>query len=168
MDRTSIMPVTPEHAIGFVQSHGIVLESARGPVPNLAEAVAGEPIRGGWWKHRKGHDIFAATRAVRDSSDVLICRLVDGKVTYIHRRLWPALVRLAKKLRRKSLSAIHERHMTSGRHRVVERPFPSWVPPDVNEAANRLSEDEALGLLGNQVVKLILSDAKKPRKKRRA
>src|SRR5207249_7616917 len=82
--------VTPKNAIAFVRSHGIVLESARGPVPILAEAVAGERIQGGWWGHPKGHDIFAATRAVRDSPDVLVCRLLGGKVTYIHHRLWPA------------------------------------------------------------------------------
>ena len=72
--------MTPKNAIAFVRSHGIVLEGARGPVPVLAEAVAGERIQGGWWGHPKGHDIFAATRAVRDSPDVLVCRLLGGKV----------------------------------------------------------------------------------------
>src|SRR5438552_9078309 len=38
--------VTPKNAIAFVRSHGIVLESARGPVPILTEAVAGERIQG--------------------------------------------------------------------------------------------------------------------------
>ena len=28
-----------------------VLQAARGPAPNLAEAIAGEPIRGSWWGH---------------------------------------------------------------------------------------------------------------------
>lgn len=157
--------MTPKQALAFVKSHGIVLESARGPVPNLAEAVAGERIRGGWWNHPNGHAIFAATRAVRDSADVLVCRLVDGKVTYIHRRLWPAVVRLADKLKKKSLAAIHEDHTASGWHRVVERPFPSWVPQNVKLAAGRLSEEKALGLLGSDVANAILPDAKKPRKK---
>jgi hypothetical protein len=40
--------MSPKEAIAFVKRHGIVLESARGPVPSLAEAVAGEPIRGSW------------------------------------------------------------------------------------------------------------------------
>jgi len=157
--------MTPKQAIAFVQTHGIVLESAHGPVPNLAETVAGEPIRSGWWKHPKGKDVFAATRAVRDSSTVLVCRLVDGKVTYIHCRLWPALVRLAEKLGKKSLAAIQEEHTGSGRHTVVERPFPSWVPPDVKASASLLSEEEAAAQLGCQVVKSILSCAKKARKR---
>jgi hypothetical protein len=33
-------------ALDWVRANGIVLQSARGAVPNLAEHVAGEPIRG--------------------------------------------------------------------------------------------------------------------------
>jgi hypothetical protein len=32
----------------WVREQGIVLQSARGPIPNLAEYVAGEPIPGSW------------------------------------------------------------------------------------------------------------------------
>ncbi len=67
-------------ALAFVRRHGVVLEGARGPVPNLAEAVAGAPIRGSWWGHAKGHEIFRLTRAVRDARDVLVCRLVGGNL----------------------------------------------------------------------------------------
>ena len=63
--------MTAKDAIAFVKLHGIVLESARGPVPNLAETVAGERIRGGWWRHAQGRKIFAVTRAIRNSPDVL-------------------------------------------------------------------------------------------------
>ena len=35
----------------WVREQGIVLQSARGPLPNLAEWIAGEPIRGSWWGH---------------------------------------------------------------------------------------------------------------------
>src|SRR6202011_1892928 len=121
---TTGMLMTPKDAIAFVQLHGVVLESARGPVPNLAEAVAGERIRGGWWGHSKGRKIFAATRAVRKSPDVLVCRLLGGKVTFIHRRLWPAVVRLADRLDKDLLAALREVHTASGSHRVVETPFP--------------------------------------------
>jgi hypothetical protein len=40
--------------------HGLLLQSARGPVPNVAELIAAEPIKGSWWAHSKSHDIFAA------------------------------------------------------------------------------------------------------------
>src|SRR6202171_2469285 len=145
--------MTPKNAIAFVQSHGIVLESARGSVPILAEAVAGDRIQGGWWGHPKGHDIFVATRAVRDSPDVLVCRLLGGKVTYIHRRLWLAVVRLADKFDKDLLAVIREEHTASGSHRVVETPFPEWVPSEEREAANGLTEEEALSQLGEQLVR---------------
>jgi hypothetical protein len=143
-----VMGVTATDAIAFVRSHGIILESARGRVPNLAEAAAGERIRGGWWGHPKGQVIFAATRAVRNSPDVFVCRLLGGKVTYIHRRLWPAVVRLAHKLDKDLLAAIREEHTASGSHHVVETPFPEWVPSEEWEAANGLTEEEALSQLG--------------------
>ena len=63
-------------ALRFVERHGLVLESARhARVPSLAEAIAGKPIRGSWWSHPKGKAIFAATRAVREAPDVLVCRV---------------------------------------------------------------------------------------------
>ncbi|MCI0380672.1 MAG: hypothetical protein L0215_24060 [Gemmataceae bacterium] len=67
--------MTPRQAVAFVTAHGVVLESARGPVPSLAEAVAGEPIRGSYWAHPKGKNIYRCSRAIRESADVLVCRL---------------------------------------------------------------------------------------------
>jgi hypothetical protein len=157
--------VTPKDAVAFVELHGIILESGNGPVPNLAEAIAGERIRGNWWGHPKGRSIFAATRAVRDSPDVLTCRLVGGKVTYIHRRLWPAVVRLAAKFGKDSLAAIREDHTASGAHRIVQTPFPDWVGTDTKEAANHYSEEEAISLLGEELLKS-LTPAKKRAKNR--
>jgi hypothetical protein len=140
--------VTPHQAVAFVRKHGVVLEAASGPVPCLAQAVAGAPIRGNWWAHPRSHEIFALTRAVRDSTDVLVCRLVDGKITYVHRRLWAPLVRVARRFPRKRLAQVHETHTASGRHVTNEVAFPTWVPGDVSAEAARLSEEEAVLLLG--------------------
>jgi hypothetical protein len=135
-------------ALRFVETHGVVLESGRGARPNLAEAVAGGPIRGSWWGHEKGREVFRATRAVRESEQILVCRLLGGKITYIHRRLWPALVRLSQGLDRKGLAALHEEHTQSGAHRLRTIAFPRWVPAEVQEAARRLSKEEARRQLG--------------------
>ncbi len=148
---TSESGVSPNNSVAFVKSHGVILESARGPIANLAEAIAGETVDGNWWGHQKGHQIFAATRVARASPDVLVCRLVDGKVTYIHRRLWPAVVRLANTLDTERLAAINEQHTESGEHQVIETPFPQWVPADVQVSATRLTRQEALAQLGKQV-----------------
>lgn len=135
-------------AIDFVRKHGIVLESAKGPVPNLAEAVAKTPIRGNWWTHPDGKEIFRATRRARGCESILVCRLIQGKVTYIDQSLWPAVVRLAKYFDKKSLASIREEHTASGAHRVAELPFPRWVPSRVRESAVDLSEAEAATQLG--------------------
>jgi len=135
--------VSPKEALAFVERHGIVLEAARGPVPSLAEAVGGGQIRGSWWGHPKGHEIFAVTEAVQDCEDVLVCKLIDGKVTYIHRRLWPALVKLAGRFRQGPLARVWNEHTARGSHRMRRTEFPDWVPPEVSAEAAALSEEQA-------------------------
>ena len=139
--------MTPAQALAFVKRHGIVLESARGPVPSLAATVAGEPIRGSWWAHPKGKAIFLLSRAIRESPEILVCRIVDGKVTYVHRHLWPALVVLARRFSRQKLAAIKEVHAATGRHKILITPFPNWVPEPVLLAARKLKEQEATSQL---------------------
>ena len=137
----------PDDALDFVRRHGVVLESAQGPVPSLAAAIVGAPIRGSWWGHPKGREIFRASRAVGESPDVLVCRLVDGKVTFVHRRLWPALVKLASRFRREQIAKTWEEHTASGAHRIRRTPFPRWVPSEVLAEAASLSEADAERIL---------------------
>lgn len=135
--------MTPQEALAFVKGHGVVLESARGPVPALTEFIAGEKIRGSWWGHRKAPQIFRCTRALRDSDDILVCRLVEGKVTYVHRRLWPALVKLQGRFDSKRLRAIREVHTAQGKHETHTTPFPQWVPQNVETEAGSLTLAQA-------------------------
>ena len=123
--------------------HGMLLESARGSLPNLAALVAGEPIRGSWWAHPRSREIYDTLNVVADSPDVLRMRLVGGKVTLVHRRLWPALVRVADRFPAERVAVLHEEHTASGTHRVREQPFPDWVTDDVRAAAHALSMEEA-------------------------
>ena len=140
--------MTPAEALAFVCTHGLVLESGTGPVPSLVAAIAGEPIRGSWWGHARGREIFAVTRAIRDSPDVLVCRLIDGKITYVHRRLWPALVRLSEQFPDTHLTQIREVHTASGKHLVEESRFPAWVSREVAAQASDLDEKSAFRQLG--------------------
>ena len=141
--------MTPRQASAFVRKHGVVLESATGPVPSVAAAVAGGPIRGSWWAHPRSHEIFEVTQSIRDLDEVLVCRLVNGKITFVHRRLWSALVCAAKRFPKKRLAQVREFHTASGRHEAKETPFPKWVPAEVSRDARRLSEKEALRELGS-------------------
>jgi len=139
--------VTPAQGLAFVKRHGVVLQAARGAVPSLAEAIAGGPIRGSWWSHPSGHDIFRVAEAVSDSDDVLVCKLIDGKVTYVHRRLWPALVKVAPQLDKQRLAKIWNEHTDTGAHKARALAFPKWVPDDVKRAAAALSVAAAQALL---------------------
>jgi hypothetical protein len=135
--------VNPKEGVAFVKRHGIVLQAARGPVPSLAEEIAGGPIRGSWWGHPKGHEIFCVSEAVRSSPDVLVCKLIDGKVTYIHRKLWPALVKLSSRFRKDQLARVWNEHAPTGAHRSRHMPYPEWVPSEVMRYADQLSISEA-------------------------
>ena len=139
--------MTPKQGLAFVERHGVVLEAARGPVPSLAEEIAGGPIRGSWWGHPKSHEIFRVTEAISDSPEVLVCKLVDGKVTYIHRRLWPALVKLAVRFRKDQLAKVWSEHTSTGAHRSRRMRYPEWVPSEVMTDAKRLSIEEAEQIL---------------------
>lgn len=137
--------MTPQQALTFVERHGVVCEaSRRNDIPSLVDEIAGEPVRGNWWSHARSRAIFAATRAVRDSPDILVCRLVDGKITFVHRRLWPALVRVADRFEAKQLVRLHEVHSVSGKHVIEQIPFPDWVSADVFAAAKQVGEMGAL------------------------
>ena len=123
-------------AMDWLREQGVVLQSARGPVPNLAEEVAGERIRGSWWGHPSGHEIFNVLDDLLASPDVVATRLVNGRVTLIHRRVWPALVRLAGRFplsgsqpstrctRRRGLTARSRCRSPSGSPPKTSRPRP--------------------------------------------
>lgn len=139
--------MTAKQALAWLERIGIALESGRGPVPGLAETIAGEPLRGSWWGHPKSNVIFQCSRALRNSKEVLTCRLVGGKITYVHRRLWPALVQLADRFDADRLAAIRETHTASGNHKLELTPFPDWVPAEVTRSAAKLTTEEAAKLL---------------------
>jgi hypothetical protein len=131
----------------FIRKEGMVLESAKGPIPNLVSRIAGSPVAGNWWGHPKAHAIFNALQEVRASPDILACRLVNGKVTLVHRRLWPALLAAQAKFPSSRTAVIEERHTSTGKHEVIETPLAEFVGDEVKAAAGRIEADEALRTL---------------------
>jgi hypothetical protein len=114
--------------LAWVYEQEVVLQSARGPVPNLAEQIVGEPIRGSWWGHPSGHEIFAVLNRVRASGDVVATRLIEGRVTLVHRPIWPALVRVADRFPAERLAALDEQHTDSGGPPDRRGPVPGVGP----------------------------------------
>lgn len=135
-------------ALDFVREHGVVLVSASGPVPKLTEAIAGEKIKGSWWGHPKGKQIFPVLEDVCEHADVLVCRLIDDKLTLVHRRLWPALAAAAGHFAPSRLCQVTQVHTAGGRHRNVETAFADWLPADVAAAAKGIALASALAALG--------------------
>jgi len=138
-----------QQALAFVEQHGVVLASARGKVPTLTEAIVGAPIKGSWWGHPEGKRIFAVLSEVQENEDILVCRLLAGKLTLVHRRLWPAVAALAGELPAEAVARVRQVHTASGKHVNEEIPLPQWLPPDAAAEARQLDPvraREALGL----------------------
>jgi hypothetical protein len=77
-----------------LERHGLLLmQDAR--IRSVVGILAGEPLRGSWWSHPASQAMFRCLEQVGDSPDVLTCRLLARKVTYLHRRLWPAFLTVA-------------------------------------------------------------------------
>jgi hypothetical protein len=129
--------------MAWIAEQGVVLQSARGPVPNVAQFVAGEPIRGSWWGHPAGKEIYAVLNALDESGDIVSTRLINDKITLLHAWVWPNIVRVSASLGVDRLAAIHSEHTASGAHRSFEVDFPVWVPDEAKRAADLLTVDEA-------------------------
>jgi len=74
---------------------GVLLEHDQ-ELPSVTALVAGEPIAGSWWGHRLGHAIYDLLHELSERSGQLDAKLVNGKITYVHPRLWPAFLAMAQ------------------------------------------------------------------------
>jgi hypothetical protein len=84
------MPDLVSSAFDVLTRSGLLLVQDT-TLPNLVTIVTGERVRGSWWSHPKGRAIFAVLARLDDHPDIVAAKLVSGKVTLVHSRLWPAL-----------------------------------------------------------------------------
>src|SRR5947209_6563106 len=78
-----------------LKTHGLLLQTdAR--LPNICSLVTGETVRGSWWAHPRSHDIFRVNCELAAHNEVLVTKLVSGKITYVDRALWPALIAVGR------------------------------------------------------------------------
>ncbi len=134
-------------AFDFVASHGVVLAAAKGPAPKMADVVAGEVIRGSWWAHPRGKEIYEILNALQASPEILVCRALNGKITLVHRRLWPALIRAADHFPVERLARVEQEHTPAGHHVNHETPFPLWADAQCLSEAGMMTEAEAVSAL---------------------
>ena len=84
-----------ERVLEEVREHGLLLESDPALL-SVSRLILGRSIKGSWWGHPKGRAIWMVTERLADHPDVMVLKLVAGKVTYVHRRLWPAVYTVAR------------------------------------------------------------------------
>jgi hypothetical protein len=78
-----------------LEDDGILLASDTA-LPSVASLVVGEPIRGSWWGHPRAGRIFHLLNEISDDPSVVATKLVGGKVTFVHRRLWSSIVAIGE------------------------------------------------------------------------
>ena len=71
-----------------MRRYGLLLESDP-RLPSVVSLVAGKPIAGSWWGHPSGGAIYREVRKLADRSDVVLLKLLNGKVTFVLDTLWP-------------------------------------------------------------------------------
>ena len=79
---------------GELEKWGLLLESDP-KLPSVCTIITDEPMKGSWWSHPMAQTIFQVNERLDDHPDVLIAKLVAGKVTFVHRQFWPALLAVA-------------------------------------------------------------------------
>jgi hypothetical protein len=81
--------------LDVLAEYGVLLESDL-QLPSVAGLIAGEPVRGSWWPHPRAQLIFTVLQQLADHRDVLITKLISGKVTFVHRRLWSDVIAIGQ------------------------------------------------------------------------
>ncbi|MQC25880.1 MAG: hypothetical protein DWG76_00305 [Chloroflexi bacterium] len=86
---------------------GLLLQTDR-HFPNVTEMVVGEAVSGSWWGHSKGKQIYETLNTLFGREDVLVVKLLSGKVTLVHKALWPALLAVARERNRWQMEGLNE------------------------------------------------------------
>jgi hypothetical protein len=74
---------------------GFLLESDP-TLPNVCTLITGQSLHTSWWSHPLSHTVFSVNGLLANHKDVVITKLISGKVTFVHRKLWPALLAIAR------------------------------------------------------------------------
>jgi hypothetical protein len=93
------MPPLPKAAIETrilreIERRGLMLVTDA-VLPSVTRLVVGEPVKGSWWSHPKGRQIYSVLTELAEDTSLLLVKLVEGKLTFVHRALWPELLAVA-------------------------------------------------------------------------
>lgn len=85
------IPTHFQRVLAQLKKDGFLLETDP-KLPSVCGAITGGPSKGSWWSHPLAQAIFQVNELLEDHKDVLIAKLVAGKVTFIHRKLWSEIL----------------------------------------------------------------------------
>lgn len=80
-----------ENVFSKILEFGFLLESDP-KLPSVCSIIAAAPVRGSWWSHPLAQTIFQVNEKLEEHPDVLITKLISGKVTFVHRKLWSEIL----------------------------------------------------------------------------
>ena len=80
-----------EEIVDYLGRLGVLLEADRA-FPSITGIMVREPIKGSWWAHPRANEIYLLSRRLIQHPDAILLKLLSGKTTYVHRRLWPELI----------------------------------------------------------------------------
>jgi len=81
-------------ALEHLDERGLVLDSDP-KLPSVPSLVVERTVRGSWWADPEVHLIHRLGSRFTGHEDVLHVVLVSGKLTCLHKRLWPAFLAVA-------------------------------------------------------------------------
>jgi hypothetical protein len=84
-----------DRVLASLADNGILLKQDK-ELPSVVGLITGESLSTSWWSHPKGRLIFAVLSELADHPDVLFTKLLLGKDTLVHRRLWPAVLAVGR------------------------------------------------------------------------
>lgn len=122
-----------------LETYGLLLLQDK-KLKSVVGALTGEALKTSWWSHPRAHEIFRCLETLEDKA--LTTRLIDGKVTYVHKRLWPALAGAG-------VPVVTEIHTASGRHERRTEESAEWAkrmrvkPLSVDEGRRQIAEAAA-------------------------
>jgi hypothetical protein len=80
--------------LSALERDGLLLKQDKA-LPSVVGLVTGQALTASWWGHPQAQLIFSILGALAECPDVLETKLCSGKVTFVSRALWPALLGVA-------------------------------------------------------------------------
>lgn len=111
-------------------------------LPSVVGIIIGESLSTSWWSHPRGQEIYGCLESLDDQA--IATNLINGKVTFVHKRFWPAVVAIGssgeqwqkaglgrdpkpKEIRERLLQFAEEVHTESGRHETRLKPWADFA-----------------------------------------